>query len=1212
MRIRKITLTGYKRFKPNKIKTLVAEFKSAVTVIVGSNGSGKAQPVDDPIKVPGGWKRMGDIKVNDFVTAVDGMPARVTGVYPQGTKPLYRVKFVDGRYLDVPKEHLWKVYDDYHPNGVITSTDKLFIGANRGMSFYIDTAVPEQTPKAELPIKPYLLGAILAKCDLRCFPIRLYTKASLLPHIKKQLPDNTQIRELSSTDNGRSVVTELLPIKGERSGVDQFLYDYGLARKKDIDKFIPKRIYEKMNVDQRYEFLQGVFDSIGFCQHVQRMKERQFMPHFTLAMLSPRLADDIQSIVYSLGGVCGKSTKRFFRYYQKQYVPSSTATILSVRFVDPFKACNEPEKKFCLKTHVYGPHYCRLKILSVTALPTSAKCQCIMIDHPTHLYVTRDYIVTHNTSLLNELSPLPAVRTDFEKDGYKELEIEHEGHIFNLISDFKNKNSPHSFLVDGRELNIGHTTDVQEELVQKHFGFTSGIRDLIYNKIRLSQTTKSERRNLFLRVNPMDLSLIVDTHKKVLSTIKDFKAQLNLLQSRKVDLEGKMISSELLTQHKETRENLKKQEQLLQEIMYALWQHCDTIATKFKDDIAYIKSHGDLIPSDKIIYACKQLRDKLRQFTHISRGKEFYTEKEELRGRQVSLKNEKDNLSSRIANLSKEINEFQLHLEQASDRPISKIENEIQVIDEKLKSFDKFYFNPIPEEMFEIHEDIITQLEPLIRAFVNAGVPMIAPDKVTEKSYRYKDLGYNIKLLTDQCQGIRDHIATLQNEYDKNTARANIPDGCTFKMCGLRSIFKDRISRITDEIKTLREALQNNEQRIASMETEYRELDETIKPFITYELVNKFNTIKSLLINSYFDYYKNDEELIQKINFSPLKILEDLAYRIKESKLRLKYERLVQRKTTLETELATMMKTSGASLDFLKTELAKKENEVKEKLHRLNGIVADISAVDSEYNLYLEYTIACDKIHEFQEIYSKGERGLLIKNAYKYWNGLRKHYEQIQHKVREELRDLESIVKEQELIHYTYNTEIIPQIEKIKKEKAIYERLELALSPNSGIPHRSMVKYLNVMIHNVNYFLSQIWSYSMKLDSVDEGKPLDYGFPISIKSEHNKDISCTSDGQAEVIDLVWVLTILLQMKLLNKIPFFADEIGRCMDEVHRGKTLEFLNSIIDNGLVEQLFLINHYAAISNGFKDCNVVCLNSDNLTDLPTNTNQYVEIINY
>ena len=134
----------------------------------------------------------------------------------------------------------------------------------------------------------------------------------------------------------------------------------------------------------------------------------------------------------------------------------------------------------------------------------------------------------------------------------------------------------------------------------------------------------------------------------------------------------------------------------------------------------------------------------------------------------------------------------------------------------------------------------------------------------------------------------------------------------------------------------------------------------------------------------------------------------------------------------------------------------------------------------------------------------------------------------------------------------------------------------------------------------------------MKLVNVDENSPLDYGFPITIKSETNKDINCTSDGQAEVIDLVWVLTILLQMKLLDKIPFFADEIGRCMDEVHRQKTLEFLNSLIDNRLIEQLFLINHYAAISNGFKECNVICLNSDNLTDLPNNVNDTVQIEYY
>ena len=106
---------------------------------------------------------------------------------------------------------------------------------------------------------------------------------------------------------------------------------------------------------------------------------------------------------------------------------------------------------------------------------------------------------------------------------------------------------------DDRELNIGHTTDIQTELVEKYFGITPSIRDLIYNKVKLTKTTKSERKNLFLKINPMDLSLIIDTHKKVLSRIKDCKANLTLLQTRKVDLESKMISPELLAQHKKLR-----------------------------------------------------------------------------------------------------------------------------------------------------------------------------------------------------------------------------------------------------------------------------------------------------------------------------------------------------------------------------------------------------------------------------------------------------------------------------------------------------------------------------------------------------------------------------------------------------------------------------------------------------------------------------------
>ena len=84
------------------------------------------------------------------------------------------------------------------------------------------------------------------------------------------------------------------------------------------------------------------------------------------------------------------------------------------------------------------------------------------------------------------------------------------------------------------------------------------------------------------------------------------------------------------------------------------------------------------------------------------------------------------------------------------------------------------------------------------------------------------------------------------------------------------------------------------------------------------------------------------------------------------------------------------------------------------------------------------------------------------------------------------------------MIRNTYETEILKNIQIISDQKNVLDRLETALSPNSGIPHRSMVKYLNVMINNVNYFLSNIWSYRMKIDAVSEDEVIDYGFHIQI------------------------------------------------------------------------------------------------------------------
>lgn len=72
-------------------------------------GSGKAMPLNTKVKVPNGWKKLRDLKMNDPVITPDGKIAKVVGIHPQGKTDVYRFFFEDGRYADSHPEHLWNV-----------------------------------------------------------------------------------------------------------------------------------------------------------------------------------------------------------------------------------------------------------------------------------------------------------------------------------------------------------------------------------------------------------------------------------------------------------------------------------------------------------------------------------------------------------------------------------------------------------------------------------------------------------------------------------------------------------------------------------------------------------------------------------------------------------------------------------------------------------------------------------------------------------------------------------------------------------------------------------------------------------------------------------------------------------------------------------------------------------------------------------------------
>ena len=83
--------------------------KGRITELYGFESSGKAQPLDASVLTPRGYVKMGELRVGDDVDDLMGQPSRVTGVFPQGVKAIYRLTFSDGTSTEATLDHLWNV-----------------------------------------------------------------------------------------------------------------------------------------------------------------------------------------------------------------------------------------------------------------------------------------------------------------------------------------------------------------------------------------------------------------------------------------------------------------------------------------------------------------------------------------------------------------------------------------------------------------------------------------------------------------------------------------------------------------------------------------------------------------------------------------------------------------------------------------------------------------------------------------------------------------------------------------------------------------------------------------------------------------------------------------------------------------------------------------------------------------------------------------------
>lgn len=94
-------------------------------IIIGEPGTGKAQPLSCLVRTVGGWKHMGDVVVGDRVVTPRGATAGVVGVFPQGVTDVFSVVLEDGRLTFASGDHLWRARVDGGGWEVVRTSDML-------------------------------------------------------------------------------------------------------------------------------------------------------------------------------------------------------------------------------------------------------------------------------------------------------------------------------------------------------------------------------------------------------------------------------------------------------------------------------------------------------------------------------------------------------------------------------------------------------------------------------------------------------------------------------------------------------------------------------------------------------------------------------------------------------------------------------------------------------------------------------------------------------------------------------------------------------------------------------------------------------------------------------------------------------------------------------------------------------------------------------
>jgi len=374
------------RLYPFQVSNVLRMCQARSILNCGEPGTGKQHPVYTKICTPNGYVPIGSLRLGDYITSSTGSTTRITGIFPQGIQPVYKITFSDNSNVEAGPEHLWTILyttsKGVHKKKTIT-TDKLMSYVNNkrihGVRIPTISSPIKYNSNNVLPIDPYVLGLLIADGTLGGSTPVFTTHVKDWEYFHSRIKNSVTIGMIQTINN--CVRVSFLDMMHK--------IKYLNLNCNSLYKKIPD-MYLHASVSDRIKLLNGLMDGDG---HISKTNNR--ISYYTS---SYKLAKDVKSLIQHLGGTAklhlntrkDKKNNPNVEYKLAIKLPKSIKSVSLPRKLNRFSYTKKCEPRRYIRKVEYIHEY---------------ESVCIAVDARNHLYVTEEAIVTHNT--IQALMTLP-------------------------------------------------------------------------------------------------------------------------------------------------------------------------------------------------------------------------------------------------------------------------------------------------------------------------------------------------------------------------------------------------------------------------------------------------------------------------------------------------------------------------------------------------------------------------------------------------------------------------------------------------------------------------------------------------------------------------------------------------------------------------------------------------------------------------------------